>query len=190
MKRLLSLLLALALTLPLLTAPALAEDGERDVRVAKYTAFVDETLAAGDLKYRVDEDDPTRFILTYSPKDGRLGDIYVFIDIYGGGALIWASYEDDLPPEAVDEAIRYVNLVNGRLLGRKYYIFPNTGSVIYELYFFMDVDSLGDYETRMLLGLLDSIVIDIDYDTEYFVAVINGETAENAFAMYEADLEN
>lgn len=187
MRRFTALLLALALSLSL-CAPALAESPVAQA-MATVAAFVQQTLDDSGLNYIVDEDDPTRFILLYESNDGRMGDVYAYLDAYSSGVLIWASYYEDIPLDRIDESVRFVNMVNAELLGRKYFITPDTGTVVYELHFFMDANNLGAYESEKIVDYLAAIVSDIDYDIDYFAAIMSGETAENAFAMYMADLD-
>ena len=182
MRRLLALFLTLMLAL--LPLSALAEM-EEDVAIDKITAMIQSALDAEEFTY--DLEDTGYFVLTYDSTNGALGDIYAFLDVYDGAVLIYACYEEDVPPDRIDETAKFMNLFNGEVLGTKYFIMPDSGTIFYELPFFLDSEHLGDYEANQVLELLNSVVADIDYDVEYFMEIIGGETAENVFAMFLAD---
>lgn len=191
MRHILSLFLALLIALLPIAALAEAQD-DSAIRRA-YADFVEQTLESdGTLKYhRYDEDpDYPYFSLAFESNDGRLGDVYCALITYSSGVLVQSFYEDDVDLAYMDEIAKFFNLVNADLLGGKYYLLPNSGSIVYEVHFFMDVDNLGAYESEHLMTLLDSAVAEVDYDADYIMAILGGESAENAYAMYTADLNS
>lgn len=184
MRRILVLLLALLLALPSLAA--FAESDEQDA-VKAISALVKTALKSEDCFYRFADGDPCYYTVTFEPSDNRLGDMDVYLDVYSWGVLIWASYEEAAPEDRIDEIAKFMNMVNGELLYRKYLVETGSGRICYELAFFMDARDLRDYEFTMLISVLNGLVADFDYDVDYFTEIIRGETAENAFAMWLAD---
>lgn len=182
MRRLLALLLVLTLAPLSLTAFAESEDDEA---IDAISAFLQSALDAEGFSYS--QEDVGYFALTYEAESGALGDIYAYLDTYSTGVLIYACYEKDVPPECVDEIARFINLVNGELRGMKYFILPESGTIFHELPFFLNSERLRDDDAAMVLKLLDSVVDDLDYDTDYFMEIVGGETAEHVFAMFLAD---
>lgn len=189
MRRLISLTLALLLTL--LPFSALAE-GDETAPVQALADFVQSTLDQdGDLLYEAYEDYNT-YGLLFEAEDNRLGDIIAYLDVYNSGILVQACYEQSAPADRLDEIARFMAMVNAELLGSKYYLYYESGSIIYEIFLFMDftdVAALDQTAQATLLDFLFSVVDEIDYDVEYFVEIIGGETAENVYAMYIADLD-
>ena len=171
--------LILALILAIAPLPALAAETP-----SALMDFVQNALESEKgLIYEKEED---YFTLLFEADDPRLGCVLVYVDVYQSGSLVTSCWEQPLPTEAIDEAIRFVNLMNSDALGGKYYVDPESGYVYYEEFF---SDSLLDVPDAQSL-LLDTIYVaeaELDYDVDYFMELIGGETAENAFAMYLAD---
>ena len=184
MNRLIALLLALTLALTPLFALAEETDALMD--------FVQETLDKGGYELYERDDETNCFALGFGSTDNRLGNIYAYLDIYSYGVLFIRCYEQTLPAERIDEAIRFVNLVNSDLLFGKYYIDTATGDIFYEAFVrldLVDVTKLDETVQDVLLDTLYMVALDANYDVEYFVTLSEGETAANVFAMYLADNE-
>lgn len=188
MKRLTALLLALTLVVsPLLT---LAEEEAPDPATEMLMDFVQSALdAQGDLIY--DRYDARAFFyLDFNAEDKRLGDIYAYLDIYSTGVLFMGCYGDDLPKDRIDEGIRFANLINFDMLSGKVYIDADTGTIYYEIFLtldFVDLNANQATAQEKIIDLLMLLISTMDYDVEYFAAVAQGETAENAYAIYSAD---
>lgn len=145
-----------------------------------------------DLLYEKYED-AYYYELVFESSDGMMGDLYAFVDIYSSGILIETCYEQPIPQDRFDEVLRFINLVNGDLLGGKYVVDPESNIIYYEMHLFTDflnMDALGHREIDMVLDFLWSNIAEIDYDAMYFSEIVNGEKAQNAYAMYLADLDD
>ena len=117
MRRLTALLLALSLALWPLFAFADALDL---VTADALMDFVQESLEQGGYELFERDDEAYCFALGFGMSDGRLGNLYTYLQVYEHGILITTCYEQPLPTECLDEAIRFVNLVNSSLQGDKY----------------------------------------------------------------------
>lgn len=184
---------ALFLALILLLTPlfALAEEADTETLDALMD-FVQEALDRGGYELYERDDEAYCYALGFGSSDDRLGNLYAYLDVYEHGILIVMSYEQDLPTECIDEAIRFVNLVNSELLGSKYYIDPDIGSICYEIFLrldFLAADLLDETVQDTLLDVIYATALELNYDVDYFMELIGGESAGNAFAMYLADLE-
>lgn len=182
---------ALFLTLTLLLTPLFAkaeESGEEILR--QLTDLVRQALKNDSgLHYEEDEENGY-FFLAFEPEDSRLGDIFVYVDVYTQGVLVLASCEQVIPQDAVSETIRFINLINSDLLGGKYYLLPEDGSLYYEVFLDSKLLALSQPDKAAQDALLDLIYAaagEMDYDVEYFMELIHGEKADNVFAMYYAD---
>ena len=186
-------LLALTLTLLLALSPLSAlSESDSIATLETLMDFIQRTLDSKDgLLYERDAE-TYYFTLLYEAEDDRLGEIFAYLDVYPSGILVQASYYADVPLERVDETAKFMNLVNADLLGGKYFIYAETGTIFYEVFLyrdFFDLNALGAKEQNILLDFLSFVVTELDYDTEYFAEIISGETAENAYAMYIADMD-
>ena len=179
------------LSLILLIAPLSAFAEEATFQALD--AFVQSALDRdAELLYKKN-DEQGYYLIVFEADDNRLGDIYAYIDIYSSGLLIQACYEDDLPMDNMDEIVKFMNLLNADQLGGKYYIYNETGTVFYEFFLFLDflpLDSPDEAAQENLLSFLDTVVTELNFDAEYFVELIGGLSADNAYAMYLADLEH
>lgn len=141
MRRFTTLFLALLLAMTPLFA--LAEEVDTEARTALMD-FVQEALDRGGYELYERDDETSCYSLGFGSTDDRLGNFYAGLYVYERSLLITAQYEHALPADRVDEAIRFVNLVNAQLLGSKFFIDPDTGEVFYEVY--LQLNLLGDHE--------------------------------------------
>lgn len=182
--------LTLALLLSLLPLAAISENAA-DSPVQALTAFVQRALGGyNSLTYQDDEGD-AYFTLVFESTNGRMGDLYVYLDVFPSGILIDTCYDTSVPEDHAEEVVRFINMINADLLGSKYYLYGDT--IYYEYYVMMDFADMGHLDARaeaLLDDILTDTVAEADYDAEYFAEIIAGESAKNAYAMYLADLDS
>lgn len=179
-------LLILFILLTLLPFPALSEE----TAPASYDRLIRDALTSENLVYDYDEEYQC-YTVGFTADDRRLGDISVFLYAYDSGILLQAVYEETIPEPSVNEVNRLLTMLNGDLLGLKYYLYFDTFDVSGEVFLPMTESRLGDEDREMLCDWLYCLVDEMDWDTEYLMEIIeHGETAENAFAMYIADYDS
>lgn len=186
-------LTALLLVLILAFSASVAFAEETDTQsLAPLMDFVQDALDRGGYTLYERDDEISCFALGFGVRDDRLGNLYAYLYVYERGILIMTYYEETLPAARIDEAIRFVNLVNSELLGSKFYIDPDTGDICYETFLqlnFLSPDELDETVQDVLLDLIYAAALELNYDVDYFMELIGGETAANAFAIYVADLD-
>lgn len=188
MRRLIAVLLSLFLFLT--SFAALAESGEKTAAVEAYTDFVRRALSHyNSLTYEDGDGDPY-FSLVFESNNGRMGDLYAYVDVYSSGILLQASYETIPPEDRLDEIVRFVNMVNGDLFSSKFYVQTDSRIIYYEMFLpmsFTDASLLDAAAEKTLDGIFADMTYEADYDGEYFAEIIAGESARNVYSMYLAD---
>ncbi|MCH5287153.1 MAG: YbjN domain-containing protein [Christensenellaceae bacterium] len=188
MRRLTALILALMLSLAPLSA--LAED--HDTVIETLTGLVQRALERyNSLTYEENDGEPY-FSLVFESNNGRMGDLYAYVDVYYYGILMHTCYDSVVPEDRMDEIVSFINLVNADLFGGKYYLRSDTGDIYYEYYLMMDftdLNSLDKDSEETLYEIFSDMTVEADYNAEYFAEIIGGVSAKHAYAMYLADLE-
>lgn len=194
MRRVISLFLSLLFLLTPCLALAESNTGDLAERLAS-EALIDFLRAAldsdPDLNYDFDEESLS-FSLIFESSDGQMGNLYSYIDVYGDGVLLQVCYETDAPGDRIPELVRFVNMLNADLLGSKYYVYTETGSIYCESFLefgLVDLSTLTDNTRSAFFDCYYELLLEADFDAMYFAEIIAGETAENGYAIYLADLD-
>lgn len=188
MKRLASLLLAFLL----LAAPALAENPLLNqlarVRAQRLLTTICETLDKEQLAYEKDDEYDGCFLSIDLSTPSALGDAaYFSIYAYEDGVNIICSYSAEVPATNRNELMRLCHhFTSGVYLG-KFYVDPYYDELCYEIFIPMDALDVRDYDRTLISDYLWTALGTLEYYQEYFLMVMAGESADNVFAMWEAD---
>lgn len=191
MKKLTALLLALLL----LASPALAESALLSqlgrIREQKLLAVICEVLTREELIYEKDEEYVYCFFSVDLTTPSVLGDcIYLSVSAYEDGVNIIGSYAEVVPAAHQDELIRLCHHLSSWTYLGKFYVDPVYDELCYELFIPMDALDVREYDRELIADYIWTAVSILDSYQEYFLMVINdGESANNVFAMWEADMD-
>lgn len=110
---------------------------------------------------------------------------------YWDGVAICASYRDPIADEHFDEIVRFCNLMNSSLYIGKLYLceYADGNYLCYEVFLPMDAAALNDYDRYSVMEYAYFSAQILEVYQEYFMYVLEGETAANAYAMWYADAE-
>ena len=184
MKKLLSLLLVLALAL----VPTLSFADDDAACQNLYNMLLDE-LKSVDLEMTADEES-YRIYLGYALDKNSLGDADVIFDAYSDAVTINVSYSNPLDEALVPQVISFFNRVNSTLYVGKLMVIKsdNVWYAAYEIFLSVDPENITDWDRNNVLAYtalaLDTMGEMVDYITE----IANGESADNVFAMWQADI--
>lgn len=208
MKKLIALLTALLL----LTSPALAEmpglsgllsllGGTQETEPAELTeeeaasviyTMINEELDAENLTYEKREEYQYSYLSMILETPSALGScadvvLYAFWD----GVSIEASCENPIDPARVNEVIQLCNLFNSAFYIGNFCVqeFDGTAYLNYEVFLPMNASHLNEYDRYSVMEYAYFAADMIQYYQEYFQMVLDGETARNVYAMWEADSE-
>ena len=186
MKKLFSLLLVLVLALALVPTLSLADDDAACQNL--YNMLVDE-LKSVDLEMTADEES-YRIYLGYALDKNSLGDADVIFDAYSDAVTINVSYSNPLDEALVPQVISFFNRVNSTLYVGKLMVIKsdNVWYAAYEIFLSVEPENITDWDRNNVLAYtalaLDTMGEMVDYITE----IANGESADNVFAMWQADI--
>lgn len=184
MKKLFSLLLVLALAL--VPTLSLADDDAACQNL--YNMLLDE-LKSVDLEMTADEES-YRIYLGYALDKNSLSDADVIFDAYSDAVTINVSYSNPLDEALVPQVISFFNRVNSTLYVGKLMVIKsdNVWYAAYEIFLSVDPENITDWDRNNVLAYtalaLDTMEEMVDYITE----IANGESADNVFAMWQADI--
>ena len=187
MRRLIAAVLVLLIFLTPLAALA---ESEASATIDAYTEFVRRALGRYNTLTYEDNDGDPYFSLVFESNNGRMGDLYAYVDVYRSGILLQTCYDVVAPKDRMAELLSFINMVNADLFSCKYYIHNDTGNIYYEMFLpmsFTDVDQLDKAAEETLYDIFADMAYEADYDGEYFAEIIAGESAQNAYSMYVAD---
>lgn len=186
---------ALVLALLLLAAPALAESALLNqigrIREQKLLDVICEVLTNEELIYEKDEEYVACFLSVDLTTPSVLGDYtYISVSAYEDGVNIIASYAEVVPDAHQDELIRLCHHLSSWTYLGKFYVDPVYDELCYEIFIPMDALDVREYDRELIADYLWTAVSVLDGYQEYFLMVINdGESANNVFAMWEADMD-
>ena len=187
-------LTALTLLLLILAAPALAESPLLDqlahLREHRLLSAVCDVLDAEELSYELDEEYNGCFLSVALSTPSVLGeDAYLALYAYEDGVSIMAIYAECTPPAHRSELIRLCNHLSGAVYLGKFYVDPYNNDLCYELFIPVDALNIRDFDHKLIADSLWTAVGTLDFYQEYFLMIVSdGETADNVFAMWEADM--
>lgn len=107
---------------------------------------------------------------------------------YSDAVTINVSYSNPLDEALVPQVISFFNRVNSTLYVGKLMVIKsdNVWYAAYEIFLSVDPENITDWDRNNVLAYtaLDTIEAMEDYITE----IANGESADNVFAMWQADI--
>lgn len=122
---------------------------------------------------------------------GNYADVAVFS--YWDGVCINASYPVSTPAAAIDEAVRFCNMLNTNIYIGKFTMdeYDNNGQTeiyaCYEVFLPMNAQDLHGYDRYSVMEYAYFTIDILTYYADYFNAISNGESADNVYAMWVAD---
>ena len=163
MKKLFSLLLVLALAL--VPTLSLADDDAACQNL--YNMLLDE-LKSVDLEMTADEES-CRIYLGYALDKNSLGDADVIF---------------------VPQVISFFNRVNSTLYVGKLMVIKsdNVWYAAYEIFLSVDPENITDWDRNNVLAYTALALDTIEAMEDYITEIANGESADNVFAMWQADI--
>lgn len=185
-------LTALLLSLMLMTNAALAESTILSrIRVSALLSAVCDVMAAEELEYEKSEEYDccySAFALTTPSVLGA--EIYMTVYASDEGIGIIGSYEKELSDDCQDEVIRLCNFLSCDLYLGKFYVDPDYDELCYEFFIPMDAMDIRDFDRALIAEYIWTAAGILDAYQEYFLMVVEGvESADNAFAIWRADME-
>ena len=135
-------------------------------------------------------DDDYEVMFFYPLSKHTYGDAVVRITAYEDGCTINVSYSDPLDEALVPQVISFFNRVNSTLYVGKLMVIKsdNVWYAAYEIFLSVDPENITDWDRNNVLAYtalaLDTMEEMVDYITE----IANGESADNVFAMWQADI--
>lgn len=186
MKKMLALLFALML----IGAAALAESPVVSY-VATKTIYASlcSALDAAELDYDLEiEYDMCYFSIDLSRTTYLGSSLYYDVYAYEDGVNIITFLETEIPQEHIDETIRLCNHLSSSIYLGKFYLDPYYHEICYEVFLPINPNDVRDYDKEMIGDYVWMMAGIVDEYQDYFLEVlVNGETADNVLAMWEAD---
>lgn len=184
MKKLFSLLLVLALAL--VPTLSLADDDAACQNL--YNMLLDE-LKSVDLEMTADEES-YRIYLGYALDKNSLGDADVIFDAYSDAVTINVSYSNPLDEALVPQVISFFNRVNSTLYVGKLMVIKsdNVWYAAYEIFLSVDPENITDWDRNNVLAYTSLALNTLEEMVDYITEIANGESADNVFAMWQADI--
>ena len=184
MKKLFSLLLAL--TFALVPTLSFAEDEAAYQNI--YTMLLEE-LKSADLDMTT-YDESYRVYLGYSLEKGTLGNADVIVDAYSDAFTINVSYSDPLDESLVPQVISFFNRVNSTLYVGKLMVIKSDDVwyAAYEIFLSVDPENITDWDRSNVLAYTSLALDTLEEMVDYITEIANGESADNVFAMWQADI--
>ena len=136
------------------------------------------------------DEESYRIYLGYALDKNSLGDADVIFDAYSDAVTINVSYSNPLDEALVPQVISFFNRVNSTLYVGKLMVIKsdNVWYAAYEIFLSVDPENITDWDRNNVLAYtalaLDTMEEMVDYITE----IANGESADNVFAMWQADI--
>ena len=184
MKKLFSLLLVLALAL--MPTLSLADDDAACQNL--YNMLLDE-LKSVDLEMTADEES-YRIYLGYALDKNSLGDADVIFDAYSDAVTINVSYSNPLDEALVPQVISFFNRVNSTLYVGKLMVIKsdNVWYAAYEIFLSVNPENITDWDRNNVLAYTALALDTMEAMEDYITEIANGESADNVFAMWQADI--
>ena len=185
MKKLLSLLMAFSLAL----VPMLSFADESSGATQNIYNMLLEELTAANLSM-TPYDDINRIYLGYMLEKNALGNAVVIFDAHSDGFTIGVGYGKPIDEALVPQVISFFNRVNSTLYVGKLMVIKsdNVWYAAYEIFLSVDPENITDWDRNNVLAYtalaLDTMEEMVDYITE----IANGESADNVFATWQADI--
>lgn len=185
MKKLFSLLLAL--TLALVPTLSLADDDDAAYQTL-YNMLLDE-LKPLDLEMDTDEEN-YRIYLGSALGKNSLGDADIILDAYSDAVTINVSYSDPLDESLVPQVISFFNGVNSTLYVGKLMVIKSDDVwyAAYEIFLSVDPENITDWDRDNVLAYTSLALDTLEEMVDYITEIANGESADNVFAMWQADI--
>ncbi len=184
MKKLFSLLLVLALAL----VPTLSLADDDAAYQNLYNMLLDE-LKSVDLEMTADEES-YRIYLGSALDKNSLGDADVIFDAYSDAVTINVSYSNPLDEALVPQVISFFNRVNSTLYVGKLMVIKsdNVWYAAYEIFLSIDPENITDWDRNNVLAYTAMALDTMEEMVDYITEIANGESADNVFAMWQADI--
>ncbi len=191
MKKLLSSVLSLLLTMTFLFSAAVADTTDDNAPYQAIYNMILEELDSVELTYDR-YDDYYALYFGYTLNDANYGDALVFVSAYSDAFTITAGFTTAIKSENFGEVLSFINLLNGDLYVGKLMLDKSDDDwfLTYEIFISVDPDNIDDWDRNALLDYTD-LSLDIICELSEYIALIEaGETGANVYAMYLADYTN
>ncbi len=191
MKKLLSSVLSLLLTMTFLFSAAVADTTDDNAPYQAIYNMILEELDSVELTYDR-YDDYYALYFGYTLNDANYGDALVFVSAYSDAFTITAGFTTAIKSENFGEILSFINLLNGDLYVGKLMLDKSDDNwfLTYEIFISVDPDNIDDWDRNALLDYTD-LSLDIICELSEYIALIEaGETGANVYAMYLADYTN
>lgn len=184
MKKLFSLLLVLALAL----VPTLSLADDDTAYQNLYNMLLDE-LKSVDLEMTADEESYRIYLGSVLDKNS-LGDADVIFDAYSDAVTINVSYSNPLDEALVPQVISFFNRVNSTLYVGKLMVIKSDDVwyAAYEIFLSVDPENITDWDRNNVLAYTAMALDTMEEMVDYITEIANGESADNVFAMWQADI--
>lgn len=185
MKKLFSLLLALCLTL----APMLVRAEEDATPYQNIYTMLLEQLNAVDLSL-TPYDENYQVYLGYELEKNVYGNADIILDAYADAFTINASYQQPLDESLVPQVLSFFNYVNDNIYVGKLTLSKLNGAwyPTYEIFVSVNPDDIREWDRNNVLAYTSLALETLEEMTDYLTELTNGETPENVFAMWQADV--
>ena len=203
-------LIALLTALLMLTAPALAdvpdlsglfnlfggnavtEEMTEEEAASVIFQMIHEELDADNLQYDTDAETMCDYFSILLETPGPLGDCAdMTLYAYWDGVCIEASCREAIDPARFDEIALLCNLYNSSIYIGKFYLreYVEGCYLGYEVFLPMNASYLNEYDRYSIMEYGYFAADMINYYQEYFQMVLDGESANNTYAIWLADSE-
>ena len=185
MKKLLSLLMAFSLVL----VPMLSFADESSSATQNIYNMLLEELTAANLSM-TPYDDINRIYLGYMLEKNALGNAVVIFDAHSDGFTIGVGYGKPIDEALVPQVISFFNRVNSTLYVGKLMVIKsdNVWYAAYEIFLSVDPENITDWDRNNVLAYTALALDTIEAMEDYITEIANGESADNVFAMWQADI--
>ncbi len=191
MKKLLSSVLSLLLTMTFLFSAAVADTTDDNAPYQAIYNMILEELDSVELTYDR-YDDYYALYFGYTLNDANYGDALVFMSAYSDAFTITTGFTTAIKSENLGEVLSFINLLNGDLYVGKLMLDKSDDDwfLTYEIFISVDPDNIDDWDRNALLDYTDLSLDIICELSEYIAQIEAGETGANVYAMYLADYTN
>ena len=119
-----------------------------------------------------------------------LGDADVIFDAYSDAVTINVSYSNPLDEALVPQVISFFNRVNSTLYVGKLMVIKsdNVWYAAYEIFLSVDPENITDWDRNNVLAYTSLALNTLEEMVDYITEIANGESADNVFAMWQADI--
>lgn len=181
MKKLFSLLLALCL---LLTPVLAEEDSSAYQRI--YDMLLDQISDLTFTRY----DDSYSIYLGYGLDDNPYGNADVILDAYADAFTINVSFQKPLDEALVPTVLSFFNYLNDSIYVGKLMLTKLSGNwyPAYEIFVAVNPNGISDWDRDCVLAYASLALNTMEEMPDYLLELTNGETPENVFAMWKADV--